>query len=74
MGRVGGEREERERARTHQCERETSINPRPDHGPNLQPFGLQDDAPTNGATPARAVSPFLKPPFSQKLGGSDFDF
>ena len=33
----------------------------PDQGLNLQPFGVQDDAPTNGATLAMAVLRILSP-------------
>ena len=53
----GGEREKYQPA-TPICaqtrDRTHNLGMCPDWDSNLQPFGLQDDAPTNKATPARA--------------------
>ena len=69
------EREEGEEREKHQCEKHQlvashmhpdwgqthNLGTCPDQGLNLQSFGVQDDAPTNGATLAMAVLRILSP-------------
>ena len=54
---VGGERERHTNVREKHRLVASSMHPNQEsnpQGPNLQPFGVRDNAPTHGTTPARA--------------------